>query len=181
MTVTQGGRRFQGIQSGLERANKGKAKPVWYSDLWVLLSAVSVSQRFFGECLQPLWVYAFLSGFDKQWVSFAHSPAFSVQSEWRRRGKEGEGKGRGEERKKKERVSWTGLRGRDRRKKRCGRRQEVWGGIYTKQQRAYNYASNRIPQYITTEISQPTYFEQIFWWFKWTAAKVCLVQMFPLA
>lgn len=94
MTVTKGGRRFQGIQSGLERANEGKAKPVWYSDLWVLLSAVSVSQHFFGEFLQPLWVYAFLSDFDKQWVSFAHSPAFSAQSEWRRRGKEGERKGR---------------------------------------------------------------------------------------
>ena len=37
----------------------------------------------------------------------------------------------------------------------CGRRQEVWGGIYTKQQRAYNYmyASGRIPQYYHRNLS----------------------------
>ena len=97
MTVNKGGRSFKGDRMVWKEQMKEKAKLVWYADLWVLLSAVSVSRHFFGEFLLPLWVYAFLSHFDKQRVSSVHSPAFSVQSEWRRRRKEGERKGRRKE------------------------------------------------------------------------------------
>ena len=69
-----------------------------------------------------------------------------------------EEKGRGEERKEKGRVSWTELGERDGRKKDV-EEDRKYTGMYTKQQHAYNYASGRIPQYITTEISQPTYFK----------------------
>lgn len=153
MTVNKGGRSFKGDRMVWKQQMKEKAKLVWYADLWVLLSAVSVSRHFVGKFLPPLWVYAFLSHFDKQRVNFVHSPAFSVQSEWRRRRKKGERKGR----RKRGWVGW-GLRERDKRKKDV-EEDRKYTRMYTKQQHVYNYASGRIPQYITTEISQPTYFK----------------------